>query len=212
MGESGKNVAVRGAAGVAPEAFFPRASIAMGMLERRDYRVIPGVKAADVWPKAWDFWQRAGFALYNVGPNHFTGSSFYSKIGLSREIELRLQEANDAVYVDMSFRARFTEAGVVGGAAAAILFWPVAVVGGAISWSEYENEATALLANFWHYLWQASGKPSQILFASAPPFGQPYAVMPPPPPASTVAKVCQKCGAAMAAEWKVCPYCGQPSG
>ena len=182
------------------------------MLERRDYRMIADAKAAEVWPKAWEFWQRAGFALYNVAPNHFTGSSYYSKIGLSREVELRLVEANNAVYVDLAFRARFTEAGAVGGAAAAVLFWPVAVVGGALSWSEYENEARALLATFWHHLWQATGKPSQILFSTAPPFGQPYTVMPPPPPASTVAKVCAKCGAAMAAEWKVCPYCGAPSG
>jgi len=149
------------------------------MLERRDYRAIPGVKAADVWAKVWDWWQRSGFALYHVGPNHFTGSSYYSKIGLTREIEVRLQEANEAVYIDVAFRARITEAGAVGGAAAAVLFLPLAVVGGA------------------------------MLFVTTPPFGTPYPVAPPPaPPAG---RACARCGGGLAPEWRVCPYCGQPT-
>src|SRR5439155_11760867 len=141
------------------EVLFPRPGMEGIVLERRDYRVIPGVKTADLWPRVWGWWQRAGFATYAVGPNHLTGSSWYSKIGLSREIEVRLQGANDAVYVDVAFRARITEAGAVGGAAAAVLFWPLAVVGGALSYSEYESEAQALLANFWQHLWQVTGTP-----------------------------------------------------
>src|SRR3972149_3178538 len=93
------------------------------MLEKRDYRVVPGAKAEEVWAKAWDWWQRAGFALYHVGPGHFTGSSVYSKIGLRREIDLRFMDANNAPYVDLAFRARLTDEGGVGGAgAAAALF------------------------------------------------------------------------------------------
>ncbi|MEK6810332.1 MAG: zinc ribbon domain-containing protein [Candidatus Thermoplasmatota archaeon] len=180
------------------------------MLERRDYRVIPGVKAADVWAKTWDWWQRAGFALQHVGPNHFTGASVYSKIGLRREAEVRFTDANDALYVDLAFRAHFTEAGAVGGAVAAVLFWPAVVVGGALSWSEYENEANALLASFWNFLWQTTGKPSQIVFATAPPFGTPYAVRPQPAPPTAASKVCEECGAGLAPGWKACPWCGQP--
>ena len=126
--------------------------------------------------------------------------------GLSREIEVRLQEANDALYVDVAFRARITEAGAVGGAAAAVLFWPVAVVGGALSYAEYEEEARALLANFWQHMWQLTGRPSQILFVTSPPFGTPYPVAPPPAPPST--RACSRCGAGLAPEWKVCPYGG----
>ena len=178
------------------------------MLERRDYRAVPGVKASDVWAKTWDWWQRSGFALFHLGPNHFTGASYYSKIGLQREIEVRLQEANGALYVDVAFRARITEAGAIGGTAAEVLFWPMAVVGGALSWSEYDNEARALLASFWHFLWIETGKPSQILFVTTPPFGTPYPVTPPPAPPA--AKACTKCGGQLASEWRVCPYCGQP--
>ncbi|OGS50665.1 MAG: hypothetical protein A3K65_09055 [Euryarchaeota archaeon RBG_16_68_12] len=178
------------------------------MLEKRDYRAVPGVKAADVWPKVWGWWQQAGFAVYTVGPNHLTGASYYSKIGLRREIEVRLNEANDSLYVDIAFRARITNEGAIGGAAAAVLFWPVAVVGGAFSWSEYENDANGLLANFWHFLYQTTGRPSQILFVTAPPFGTPYAVTPPPP--APTGRACSKCGAGLQPGWRVCPLCGQP--
>ena len=178
------------------------------MLEKRDYRVIPGATAEEVWAKAWDWWQRAGFALYHVGPGHFTGSSVYSKIGLRREIDLRFMDANNALYVDLAFRARLTDEGAVGGAVAAVVFFPVAAVGGAISWSEYENEANALMANFWQLLWQATSKPSYPLYATAPPFGTPYTIMPPVP--APAAKTCAKCGAGLAADWKACPACGSP--
>jgi len=83
-----------------------------------------------------------------LGSNPFTGASYSSKLGHRRELEVRLQEANGALYVDVAFRARLTAAGAIGGTAAAVLFWPMAVVGGALSWSEYDNEARALLASF----------------------------------------------------------------
>lgn len=177
------------------------------MLEKREYRATPGAKVADVWPKAWDWWQRAGFALAHVGPNHLTGASVYSKIGLRREVELHLQEANDALYVDLAFRARLTDGGAIGGAVAAVVFWPVAAVGGALSWSEYENEANALFRNFWYFLWHSTGKPSQILYVAAPPFGTPYGVT--PAPVFVATRACSKCGAGLASDWKTCPYCGQ---
>lgn len=172
--------------------------------------MIPGARAADVWPKAWAWWQASGFAAQQVGPNHLAATSYYARIGLRREAEVRLQEANDALYVDVAFRARITTEGAVGGVVAAVVFWPIAAVGGALSWAEYENEANALLANFWHHLWEVTGKPSQILFISAPPFGTPVGVTPPPPQAPP-ARPCPRCGAACLPDWKVCPYCGQPN-
>lgn len=178
------------------------------MFEKRDYRVVPGVKAADVWAKAWDWWQRAGFALYHVGPNQFVGASFYSNLGLRREVQLQLREANDALYVDLGFRAQITNEGAVGGVVAAVVFWPVAAVGGAVSWSQYETEANNLMWGFWHFLWQTTGKPSQILGVTPLPYGTPYAMTPPPGPPLT--KACTKCGAGLAADWRACPYCSQP--
>jgi len=192
-----------------PRRLLAAERIARPVFEKRDYRVLPGAKAADVWAKTWDWWQRAGFALYHVGPNHFTGASYYSNLGLRREVEVRLTDANEALYVDLGFRARLTDEGAVGGAVAAVVFFPVAAVGGAISWSQYENDANNLMWNYWHFLWQTTGKPSQILAVTPLPFGTPYPVMA-PPPSAPAAKVCSKCGAGLAADWKACPYCSTP--
>ncbi len=178
------------------------------MLEKRDYRAIPGLRVADVWAKAWDWWQRAGFVLYHVGPNHFTGASYHSNLGLRREISVHLAEANDALYVDLGFRAQITNEGAAVGAVSAVVFFPVAVVGGAVSWSQYETDANNLMWGFWHFLWQTTGKPSQTLAVAPVPYGTPYAVV--PPPASSYTTGCSKCGAGLAADWKACPYCGQP--
>ena len=79
------------------------------MLEKRDYRVVNGVGINSVWTQSVDWWQRAGFVIYHVGPGHLTGASYYSKIGLRREIELRLQESGGSLYIDLSFRARITD-------------------------------------------------------------------------------------------------------
>ena len=177
------------------------------MLEKRDYRIVSGVKVNDVWAKTMDWWQRAGFAVYQVGPGHLTGASYYSKIGLRREIELRYQESEGSLYADLSFRARITDEGVVGGAVAAVVFWPVAAVGGAISWSEYDNEANALISNFWVFLSQITGKQLQFPPGYAPVYSTPQTPVPQSQPAP--AKKCSKCGTDLAANWKVCPICGQ---
>ncbi len=177
------------------------------VLEKRDYRAINGTKLNDVWAQTVDWWQRAGFAIYHVGPGHLTGASYYSKIGLRREIELRLTEHEGSLYVDLSFRARIMDEGAVGGAVTAVLFWPVAAVGGAISWSEYDNEANALIWNYWVFLSQVTGKPLQLPPAYAPPSGVPYAPSPQAQPAPV--RRCSKCGTGLATDWKACPNCGQ---
>ena len=82
----------------------------------------------------------------------------------------------------------------------------MAAVGGAISWSEYEKDANALMWNFWQLLWQTTGQPSQIVAVSSLPFRTPFMVT--PAPAAILTKACATCGAGLAADWKACPYCG----
>ncbi len=144
-----------------------------------------------------------------MGANHFTGASYYSNLGLRREVEVRLSETNGALYVDLGFRARLTDEGAVGGVVAAVVFLPVAAVGGAISWSQYENDANNLMWNYWHFLWQTTGKPSQILAVTPLPFGTPYPIMS-PASSAPAARACTKCGAGLAVDWKACPYCSTP--
>lgn len=177
------------------------------MFEKRDHRVYKGVKIDAVWPQSMDWWTKSGFAVAQAGPGHLRGASYYSKIGLRREVEVRLQESKDELHVDLSFRAHITNEGAVGGAVTAVLLLPVAAVGGAISWYEYENEANMLIANYWQFLSQVTGKQSEPIHVPTPtpPPGPQVATPPSGPPA---VRKCSRCGANLEESWKVCPHCG----
>ena len=160
------------------------------MFEKRETRTFPGMRRDEIWSRGWEWWSRQGFRLEQMGPYRARGTSFYGRIGLRREFTLAVDEVSGGAGADLSFRASLTEEGLVGGAVAAVLFFPVAVVGGAISYTEYETDARNLMAAFWQYLQATGGR-------------GPATAMPVPTPA------CTGCGAALLPDWKVCPYCGQ---
>lgn len=160
------------------------------MFEKREVRFVEGVSRDDIWAKAWDWWTRQGFALTKTGPYRCHGASFYARIGLRREFDLILDEANGGCTVDLTFRAVLTEEGLIAGAVTAVVLWPIAVLGGAVSYSEYEADARNLLLAFWQFVATGPGARS----TSPPP------AMPPP---------CKGCGSALLPDWKVCPYCGR---
>ncbi len=163
------------------------------MFEKREVRFFPGVRREDVWTRAWDWWGRQGFQLTQTGPYRFHGSSHYARIGLRREFVLILDEASGGTNVDLTFSASITEEGLVVGAVAAVVLLPVAVLGGAVSYSEYETDSRNLILAFWQFLSSQPGAPS---VGATPP-------MPPP---------CTGCGSALLPDWKVCPYCGRARG
>ena len=81
-----------------------------------------------------------------------------------------------------------TEEGLIVGAMTAVLLLPVAVLGGAVSYSEYEMDARNLILAFWQNVSPSPGASG----IQAP-------AMPPP---------CKGCGSALLPDWKVRPYCG----
>jgi len=162
------------------------------MFQKREVHFVPGLKPADLWPKAWDWWSRQGFQLAQTAPNSLSGASFYSRIGLRRELWLVLTDAPNGCNADLALNAQITDEGLVLGAVSAVLFLPVAVVGGAVSYSEYETDARNLMLAFWQYVYSLGAPPGT-----------------PPPRIPEVPTPCTGCGAAMLPDWKVCPYCGR---
>ena len=160
------------------------------MFEKREVRLFPGLRRDDVWAKAWDWWGRQGFHLTKTGPYRFHGSSYYSRIGLRREFDLIVDDVPNGCNVDLTFSAQITDEGLIAGAVTAVLVLPVAVLGGAVSYSEYETDARNLILVFWQFLSMGSG-PSAVKSTPA---------MPPP---------CKGCGSALLPDWKVCPHCGR---
>src|SRR2546426_8765905 len=160
------------------------------MFEKRDVRSFPGPRRDHVWAKSWDWWGRQGFHLTKTGPYRFHGSSYYSRIGLRHEFDLIVDDVPGGCNVDLTFSAQITDEGLIAGAVTAVLLLPVAVLGGAGSYSEYETDARNLILAFWQVLSMPSGAATD----------KPTTAMP---------EKCKGCGAALLPDWKVCPYCGR---
>lgn len=160
------------------------------MLEKRDIRTIPGVRREEMWAKAWEWWTRQGFQLAQTGPYRCHGTSFYARIGLRREFDLIVDDSKDGCVVDLTFRARITEEGLIVGAITTVVLWPVALIGGAVSYSEYETDARNMMLAFWQYPSHPPGAPR-----GGPEPGLPTR--------------CEGCASGLLPDWKVCPYCGR---
>jgi hypothetical protein len=173
------------------------------MFEKREYRMYKGVKREAIYQQVCDFWARSGFYVSQISPFHIQGQSYYQKIGLKREFFLRMDEHEDVTYIDLSVQAKITDEGLIGGVAATVLLWPVAVVGGALSYDQYENDAKALMGSFWGYV-DSISKTTGV-------FTQPHGA-PIPPHQAVPTMYCQGCGAIVPQTWKACPYCGRNFG
>ena len=160
------------------------------MLERREARFFPGLRRDDAWAKAWDWWGHQGFQLAKTGPYRFHGSSHYARIGLRREFDLIVDDVSGGSNVDLTFGAQITDEGLIAGAVTAVFLLPVAVLGGAVSYTEYETDAQNLIVAFWQFLSVPSGASTDK-------------------PTSAMPAKCKGCGAALLPDWKVCPYCGR---
>ena len=172
------------------------------MFEKREYRMYQGVEREHIYPQICDFWARHGFYVAQMSPFQIQGQSYHQKIGLRREFHLRMDELQGSTYLDPQFQAKISDEGLVGGAVAAVIFLPVAVVGGAISYSEYEDDAKNLMGSFWAFVDQLTNTRSIPAHAPAP--------TPPLQPQETLP--CQGCGALLPTNWKACPYCGRAKG
>lgn len=161
------------------------------VFEKREIHTVANMRRDDLWKSAWDWWASHGFRLAKTGPYRFHGSSFHSNIGLRREFDLALSEESEGSVVDLNISASITDEGLVLGAVAAVAFLPVALVGGALSYTQYETDAANLMMAFWQYVDSLSAP----VKARRAPAG---------------AVRCEGCGSAMLPDWKVCPYCGRP--
>ncbi len=173
------------------------------MFDIRDYRMYKGVVRTNIYPQICDFWARQGFYVAQLSPFQIQGQSYQQKIGLKREFFLRMDEHEGGTYIDLNFRAQITDEGLIGGVAAAIIFWPAAIVGGAVSYSEYEKDARNLIGSFWGFVDNMTHISGMI----------PQPPKPAPPPTETPrsdTSECEYCGAIIITNWKACPYCGKP--
>ena len=167
--------------------------------------------APELFSAAWTFWGQRGYGLQSTGPTSFQGRSFQSKIGVHRVADLAVFAVGTGATVQIRFRADVRADVAAGGAVVAVLLLPVAVIGAAVSWSEYENDWSRERSDFWNYLVQvvkarpapAAPVPPPLV---APPM--PSATAPPPVPSAAGGIRCPSCGAPVSGAGKFCASCG----
>ena len=175
------------------------------MFERRDFQVYKGVDLKEIYPKICGWWASRGFYVSQIGPYHIHGTSYYSRIGLRREFDLFINDVEGGVSFDLMFRAHITDEGLIGGGVATLLFWPVAVVGGAVSYNEHETDARNTMIAFWQYINHETNVQGMVEEPDSP--HEEPEVLPEPE-----TEPCEICGALLPTDWKACPYCGNPLG
>ena len=179
------------------------------MFTKRDHRNIAGITKEQVMNAAGLFWRSRQFGVNYLSPFSMRGEQFYSKLGLRQSVDVITMDEGGGTGVDLQMSAGLTDTGTVVGIVGAIVVLPVAAAVGAVSYIEYENDATRLMNEFWNYVYTFAkdGKPPAPAPTPAWAQGQapvqtPPAVSPKPP------ATCSKCGAPVDADSLFCKHCG----
>ncbi len=121
------------------------------MFEKWESKTYPRVNAMTIHTHAFQWWNAAGFAVMETGSGQFRGLAA-SKWGLEREVNISVKDINGTTVVELRMKANVTTEGVLAGGIALVLLWPVAVVGGAYSYTKYESDALELVSSYWYSL------------------------------------------------------------
>ncbi len=179
------------------------------MFERQEIWYFDAPTPKDLFDSAWKTLSAAGFPLTPTSGFGFQGKSVSPTWGLHRLVEVMVTPWNQGAAVQVRFRAAPTDEGLAVGVVGAIVFLPVAVVGGAISWDKYNNDWTEVRTRLWSALQQTPGaRPSSW----APPPPTPPAAPPPAAPQTATApsagSSCPSCKAPQPLGAKFCNQCG----
>jgi hypothetical protein len=180
------------------------------LFTKRDHRSLQGMTKEQAMQASSWFWRSRQFGINFTSPFSVHGEQFFSKLGLRQSVDVFATDEGSGVGVDLSFSAELTDVGGIAGIVGVVIWWPIAVAGGAVSYIEYENDAQRLMGEFWSYLQSfpanpqppAGPAPLPTWAQGAPqPVGAPQGV-------SSAAALCPKCGAALDSDSVYCKRCG----
>jgi hypothetical protein len=179
------------------------------LFTKRDHRSVAKLtKEQAMQASAW-FWRSRQFGVNFTSPYSLHGEQYYSKLGLRQSIDVYATEEGKNAGVDLSFSAELTDAGGVAGLAGAVIWLPLTVAVGAVSFIQYENDAQRLMLDFWSYLesFPKNEKPPEGP-APIPSWAQtsPQAVG--AAGGAQAIKDCPLCGAKIDSDSVFCKHCG----
>ncbi|MBI0582614.1 MAG: zinc ribbon domain-containing protein [Methanomassiliicoccus sp.] len=153
---------------------------------RRDARSYPSLSVDGAADRVGTFLGQAQFQVFRVGPQQFHGEQYFQKLGLRRAIDvwINAQDGGSVVTAEISATLGDTEAAV--GLVGAIIYLPLAVAVGAVSYIDYERDANSLMMALWTYL-SSPGAPGEGVRAE---------------------RRCGNCGAVLETDARFCKYCG----
>jgi hypothetical protein len=143
--------------------------------------------ATGVFSRSLAFWQQSGYATFPTGPGAFQGRSVQPRWGFHRVVDVAVYSSGPGAVVQVRFRASLTDEGLVAGAVVGLVYFPAAVVGGAVSWHEYEEDWQRARWAYWNFLVgalraQPAPGTAPAVAIPPPPAPPPVAGAPPPPP------------------------------
>lgn len=107
------------------------------------------------------FLGQAEFQFYNVSPYQVHGEQFYQRLGLRRTIDIWVSPVGEGSLVTAEISASLGDAEAAVGLIGAVVYLPLAVAVGAVSYLDYERDASSLMTSLWTYLVTVEGQPSK---------------------------------------------------
>jgi len=179
------------------------------LFTKHDGRTFAGITKEQAMQAAGWYWRYRQFGITFTSPYSLRGGQYYSKLGLRQWVDIYARDEGQNVAVEVNFSAELTDEGAVVGVVGAVLLLPVTAVVGAVSYIEYENDATREINEFWNYLYNFPKNP-QPPSGPEPPhsWAQGSAPVPAAMPPSVPTRKCSNCGAGLDSDSKFCKHCG----
>jgi hypothetical protein len=127
------------------------------LFSRRDARTFPNTSKEDITTRVSEFLRQAQFRIDFSSPFQIHAEQYYQKLGLRRVMDVWINDSGPGTVVSIDFSATLGDAETAVGLVGAVLYLPLAVAVGAVSYLDYESDANALIQSLWSYL--SAGQP-----------------------------------------------------